>query len=154
MEKFFNIAGWTVGIVSFFFIREFLFVSIESFGIVTYIDYGEEVCFQRGSGRTSWEDCDDGSGTDIALFFGILSGVLAVGLGNIIHSRNFPPFSSTNSGKITYATWLVCSLLVCMTSFFVLLIVGPDFGTWINFGLAAIVAYYGYQYVENSPRDD
>jgi hypothetical protein len=41
-----------------------------------------------------------------------------------------------------------------MTSFFVLLIVGPDFGTWINFGLAAIVAYCGYQYVENLPRDD
>jgi hypothetical protein len=154
MEKFFNIAGWIVGIISFFYIREFLFVSIESLGIVTYIDYGEERCFQRGAGPTSWEECEDGSSTDIALFFGILSTILAVGLGNIIHSRNFPPFSSTYSGKITYATWLVCSLLVCMTSFFVLLIIGPDFGTWINFGLAAIIVYYGYQHVQNLSKDD
>ena len=154
MEKFFNIFGWLVGIISFFFFREFLFVSIESFGILTYIDFGEEVCFQRGAGQTSWEDCDDGAGTDIALFFGILSAVLAAGLGNIIHSRNFPPFSSTNLGKITYVTCLVCSLLVCMTSFFVLLIVGPDFGTWINFGFSAIVAYYGFQYIGNLPNDD
>jgi len=154
MEKFFNIAGWIVGIISFFVVKEFLLLSVESLGIMTYIDYGEEVCFQKGVGSSSWEDCSEGAGTDIALFFGVLSGVLAAGLGNIIHSRNFPPFSRTNKEKLTYATWLVCSLLVCMTSFFVLLIIGPDLGTWINFGFAAVVAFYGYGYIENLPTDD
>ena len=154
MEKFFNIAGWIIGIISFYPIRNFLFLSIQSFGIDTYIDYGEEVCFQRGAGRSSWDDCDDGTGTDISIFFGVLAAVLATGLGNIIHSRKFPPFSSTYSGKVIYATWLVCSLLVCMTSFFVLLIVGPDYGTYINFIFAAVVAYYGYQYVDNLPKDE
>ena len=96
MEKFFNIAGWIIGIISFYPIRNFLFLSIQSFGIDTYIDYGEEVCFQRGAGRSSWEDCDDGTGTDISIFFGVLAAVLATGLGNIIHSRKFPPFSSQN----------------------------------------------------------
>ena len=154
MEKFFNIAGWIIGIISFYPIRNFLFLSIQSFGIDTYIDYGEEVCFQRGAGRSSWEDCDDGTGTDISIFFGVLAAVLATGLGNIIHSRKFPPFSSTHSGKVIYATLLVCSLLVCMTSFFVLLIVGSDYGTYINFIFAAVVAYYGYQYVDNLPKDE
>ena len=154
MEKFFKITGWIVGIFSFGFIATFFQELIESFGVQTYIDFGEEVCVQKGSGRTSWEDCDDGSSTDISFFFNVLSTVLATGIGNIIHSRQFPPFSSTNSGKIGYAICLFCSLLVCMTSFFVLLVIGPDIGVWVNTGIVITVAYYGYKYYENLLRDD
>ena len=148
-DKFFTWTGIAVGIISFFFIQQFFFTSIESLGITTYIDYGEEVCFQRGAGRSSWEDCSDGSGTDIALFFSILSGVLALGLGNVIASKTFPPFSYSPLGKQKYLTVLVCCLLLCMTSLFVLLVLGPDIGTWINFVLAIGIAYYGYNYMQN-----
>ena len=153
MKRFFNIAGWIIGIVSFLFIRGVLVNSIESLGIITYIDFGEEVCVTVGSGPTSYEDCNEGGGTDIAFYFGIFSAVLAVGLGNIIHERSFPPFSDSHKGKITYLTWLVCSLLICMTCLFVLLVVGPKIGVWINFVFAAVIAYYGYQYIDNTVND-
>ena len=148
--NFFKIAGIIVGIVSFFFVREFFALSLESLGISTYIDYGEEVCI---IGVGGYEDCDTGTGTDIALFFGILSAVIAIGIGNIIYSKNFPPFSSSNKEKITYLTWLICSLIVSMTGVFIILIFGAESGSWINLVIAAIIAYYGYQHVSNLPND-
>ena len=153
LDKFLLILSWIIGIISAAFISYFFSSSMESFDIATYVDYGEEVCSQRGVGSTSYIECDDGYTTDIQTFFNLLSVVIASGIGNIIYRRKFPPFSNTNSGKITYLTILGCTLLVCMTSFFVLLVVGPDFGRYINFAFAAAVAYYAYKYTE-SLKDD
>ena len=48
MEKFFNIAGWTVGIVEDLFHKRVLIcINRIILGIVTYIDYGEDIYLQH-----------------------------------------------------------------------------------------------------------
>ena len=153
MEKFLAWSGILLGIISFFVFQNFFLSSIESLNIITYIDYGEEVCIQRGAGRSSWESCSEGSLTDIALFFTILSGVLAAGLFDIIGSRTFPPFSKYSLGKQKYFIVLICSSFICMTSLFVLLIFGAHAGNWINLILAIVVTYFGYGYMEKLKHD-
>ena len=150
MKQFFKFLGWIVGILSFLIIRQFLFYSIESLGITTYIDYGETTCFTT----RFYDVCEDGAGTDIAFFFAGLAAVLSIGLGNIIHDRKFPPFSSSKKSRLTYNTWLVSLLVLSMIGLFVLLVLGPDIGIWVNVILTIIVATYGYKYIQQGSNEN
>ena len=158
-DKFFLGIGIIVGFFSFFYIQNFFLSALENLNFTTYIDYGEEVCTQRGAGRTSWEDCDEGSGTDIAIYFGILSGVLAFGLGNMIFQRKFPPFFHnpsdkfyTRTAKQTYYTWLICSLLICVMSLLVFKVFGPDIGEYISFVITIIIIFIGYNVYQKKTK--
>ena len=75
-QKFLNTTGWIIGIILFFTLNMGLSYLIEGFGVVTYIDFGEEVCTTKGVGQTSYEDCSDGTSTDIGLAIMFLSGML------------------------------------------------------------------------------
>ena len=120
MERVFNIAGWIIGIISFYILSVLIGEH--------FYDWGNQGVV-------------------------VLSGWLAIGLGNIIHSRNFSPFSSSRLGQKGYMTLLVCGLLLCMTSFFVSLVIGPYFGTvvWIDLAMLAAGYFFAVSYVYDLP---
>ena len=152
IEKFREISAWVVSVVFFFVAQMFFLDAVGSVGIETYIDYGEVICVDRGVGSSSWEECSDGSSTDIALFFRVFCLVLAVGLWHMIRFRTWVPFSGHGRHtQIHFFAWLIGSLTVSMISFFVLSIIGRPFGPWINAVIAIVTLYCGYRYV-NKPR--
>ena len=148
MKTFRLVLSIVIGIIAFLVIRENLIHQLGLIGIETFIDYGKDVCVQRGFGRASWDECMNGAGTDISFFFGTLAAVIAVGIGNIVLDGKFPPFSTTDKGKKVYAAWLIGSLLISMTSVFIALIFSSEYSKWINFAIAAAVAYFGFEYVK------
>ena len=149
-ERAFDIAAWICSIAFFFFFYGLLFDVIDSVGVETYVDYGEEVCVYRGSGRSSYEDCSDGHVTDVGWSFGILTLVLSIGLYHMIRYREFPPFKTRLESQLTFHVWLICSLLASMTSFFVMIIVGDEYGGWVNLVVTGSIVYYGYKFYHDA----
>ena len=152
LEKILNVLAWIVGIISALAIYSFLENTVNSLGILTYIDYGEEVCQGVGSGQTSWVDCDTGSSTDISLGIIVLSITLATALGNMIKNRSLMPFSNSEEGKIAFFIILISVLLWISVGIIVLLLAGQEIGVWINFILLCGVGYYAYQFNEQQQK--
>ena len=145
-KTIFQVIGWIVGIILFFFLRNFLSAAVESIGIVTYIDFGEMICTTQGSGRYSYEDCSYGTGTDISIGLGAISSLVAYAVGNTIYNRSL--FPRTKQQKLTFFTAFVCLLLWTSISIVILLIT-DKVGVYINFVIGALIAYGGYKFHEN-----
>jgi hypothetical protein len=145
MDKFFKIFGWIAGISCFVLITLFLRGSLDSMGVLLYIDFGEEIC--RNYGRTA-EICRDGSATNVSNFFLVFSLILSIGIGNIISERQILPFSSSAHGTRVFAICLITSLSLACVAVTIELIFGRTISKWINGVLGIAVAYYTYRYCD------
>jgi hypothetical protein len=145
-KTIFQVIGVVVGIILFFFLRNFLSAAVQSIGIVTYIDFGEMIC----TTKYAYEDCSYGTGTDISVGLGAISSLVAYAVGNTIYNRSL--FPRTKQQKLTFFTAFVCLLLWTSISIVILLIVDKA-GVYINFVIGALIAYGGYKFHENQADD-
>ena len=149
-EKLLTTLAWIIGIISSLVFYRYLNEAINSLGVLTIIDYGEEVCRTGGAGQTSWVDCDTEGHTDVATGITLLSITLGVAIGSMILNRSFIPFSKNEAGMHSFFTWSVCLVLWLSLSVLVQAVVGFEIGKWITLILAIGIGYCGWQF--NEPR--
>ena len=142
-QKFLNTTGWVIGIILFITLNMGLSYIIESFGVVTYIDFGEEVCTTKGVGQTSYEDCSDGTSTDIGLAIMFLSAMLAGYIGTAIAVQKKYIFKQEDS-KIMYLT-----ILKCLVAYIIVASIILQFDLyWLSVIALVAIGYWGYTYYE------
>ena len=144
-EKLLMTLAWIIGIISSLVFYRYLSEAINSLGVLTIIDYGEEVCRTGGAGQTSWIDCDTEGHTDIATGVTLLSITFGAAIGSMILNRSFIPFSKYESSRHQLFTWSVCLVLWLSLSVLVQAVVGFEIGKWITFILAIGIGYFGWQ---------
>jgi len=148
MNKVFGTLGTIIGIIAFVFIARFLDGTVESLGVITYVDFGEERCVTSGGGRYSYEDCSDGSSTDIGIAIMVLSLMISGYLGLAITTRRLNIFEHPNS-KLLYFTIFICLIAYIFVATVLLQL---DL-YWLSLIALGGIGYLGWQYYEKSKAD-
>ena len=148
MNKVFGTAGIIIGIIAFVFIARFIDGTVESLGVITYIDYGEERCVMHGGGRYSYDDCSDGSSTDIGIAIMVLSLMISGYTGLAIAARRLNIFEHPNS-KLVYFTIFICLVAYIFVATVLLQL---DL-YWLSLIAMGGIGYLGWQYYEKNKAD-
>jgi hypothetical protein len=148
MNKVFGTLGTIIGIIAFVFIARFLDGTVESLGVITYVDFGEERCVISGGGRYSYEDCSEGSSTDIGIAIMVLSLMISGYLGLAIAARRLNIFEHPNS-KLLYFTIFICLVVYIFVATVLLQL---DL-YWISLIAMGGIGYLGWQYYEKTKVD-
>jgi len=142
-QKLLNTLGWIIGIFLFGVLDFSLSNLIESFGVTTYIDYGKEVCTTQGVGQTSYEDCSDGTSTDIGLSISILSAMIAGYIGIALATKKLYIFKQEQS-KLMFMT-----IFKCLSAYIVVGSIIMQFDLyWLSIIAMIGIGYWGYTHYE------
>ena len=142
-QKFLNVSGWVVGIVLFTVLNIALSSLVGNFGVITYIDFGEEVCTTQGVGQTIYEDCSDGTSTDIGLSISILSAMIAGYIGTALATRKLYVFKQEES-KLMFLT-----IFKCLVAFIIVGSIIMQFDLyWLSFVAMIGIGFWGYTHYE------
>lgn len=143
------IAAWGAGIISLIVIGLIFEAIMKSFGIVSYIDFGETLTMTHGSGRYSYDTEEDGASTLVGTVSNFLSIMLAARIGMAVYSGNLGGGVS-KAGNIIFLAWLygltalgvggaiLFSLFHSSQSDFLNIV-----GNLLELGLAGGIFYYG-----------
>lgn len=146
MNKVFGTLGTIIGIIAFVFIGRFLDGTLESLGVITYVDFGEERCVVSGGGH--YEDCSDGSSTDIGIAIMALSLMISGYLGIAIAKRRLNIFEQPNA-KLLFFTIFICLVAYIFVATVLLQL---DL-YWLSLIALGGIGYLGWQYYEKTKVD-
>ena len=93
-------AAWIIGTMVAVAMYAGVEVSLSELGIETYVDFGREVCDRNMV-------CNDGSSTDIANLFLLLSCLVGLAAGRYDVVGSYPFFSTPPEQRL-FNVWFVC----------------------------------------------
>lgn len=146
MNKVFRTAGTIIGIIAFIFIARLIDGTVESLGVLTYVDFGEERCVVSGGGY--YEDCSEGSSTDIGVAIMALSLMISGYLGLAIATRRLNIFEHPNA-KLLFFTAFIC----LVTYIFIATVLLQLDLYWLSLISMGGIGYLGWQYYEKTKAD-
>ena len=142
-QKFLNVSGWVIGIILFLTIDYGLEALMNSIGVTTYIDFGKEVCTMQGVGQTSYEDCSDGTSTDIGISIMFLSAMIGGYIGTALATRKLYIFKQ-NESKLMFIT-----IFKCLVAYIIVGSIILQFDLyWLSLVTMIGIGFLGYHHYE------